>query len=360
MMRLILKTVMVGLLLHLHTFAPHGHVCGQTVAEPPPRRKQPANTAQIKRLIRQLGSEDFRAREKASKALEAIGEPALPALRKARKSVDLEIRRRVAALLKSLTRKRSAARAKAWAEIEKAHGVVGLEDKKDPDSLIRVIGLGGPWPAGDSAAAWLPWLDDAKHLSFMDTQISDDGLVNIETFYRVEGLTLTRNKVITDKGLQHVGKLTTLRVLGLDETQVTDAGLPHLRNLKQLGFLDLMGTKITDAGLKYIKNFKNLESLDLALTQVTDKGMDNLKEIKTLECLNLRRTKVGDTGLAKLKHLKNLLWLNLSETQITDAGLVHLKGLKKLDWLNVNKSKVTKRGRAELQKSLPKLNIVDP
>jgi WD40 repeat protein len=57
-------------------------------AEPPPK------AADIDRLIKQLGSEDFNAREAASKALRAIGEPALPALRKAGESNDAEVRRR--------------------------------------------------------------------------------------------------------------------------------------------------------------------------------------------------------------------------------------------------------------------------
>ena len=40
----------------------------------------------IDRLIQQLGSDDFEAREAASKALWDIGEPALPALREATKA----------------------------------------------------------------------------------------------------------------------------------------------------------------------------------------------------------------------------------------------------------------------------------
>jgi WD40 repeat protein len=48
--------------------------------------------AHIDRLIKQLGSDDFDAREAASKALEAIGEPALEALRKAAsESADAEV-----------------------------------------------------------------------------------------------------------------------------------------------------------------------------------------------------------------------------------------------------------------------------
>jgi WD40 repeat protein len=56
---------------------------------------KPASPAEIDRLIKQLGSDEFEQRQAASKALEAIGEPALDALRKtANKSDNAEIRRR--------------------------------------------------------------------------------------------------------------------------------------------------------------------------------------------------------------------------------------------------------------------------
>src|SRR5690348_15156304 len=44
--------------------------------------------AAIQRLITQLGSDEFTEREAASRRLEAIGEPALPALHKAAASQD--------------------------------------------------------------------------------------------------------------------------------------------------------------------------------------------------------------------------------------------------------------------------------
>jgi WD40 repeat protein len=51
--------------------------------------------AEIQRLIRQLGSDSFAERDAASKALAAIGEPALEALRNAiETSDDAEVRRR--------------------------------------------------------------------------------------------------------------------------------------------------------------------------------------------------------------------------------------------------------------------------
>ena len=50
--------------------------------------------AEISRLVRQLGNDDFFKREEASKRLKEIGEPALDALDKATTSDDPEVRRR--------------------------------------------------------------------------------------------------------------------------------------------------------------------------------------------------------------------------------------------------------------------------
>src|SRR5262249_26245961 len=65
-----------------------------------------AEPSEIERLIKQLGSDNFAEREAASKALEAIGEPALEALKKAAtESVDAEVRRRAKQMVQSVEAK---------------------------------------------------------------------------------------------------------------------------------------------------------------------------------------------------------------------------------------------------------------
>jgi hypothetical protein len=61
----------------------------------------------IARLIRQLSSDKFEERAAASKALEAIGRAALPALRQAETSDDAEVRRRAKGLIQSQRDKES-------------------------------------------------------------------------------------------------------------------------------------------------------------------------------------------------------------------------------------------------------------
>src|SRR5437660_3856124 len=62
------------------------------------RAKEP-DAATIAKLVKQLGSSDFQKREAATKALTAIGFPALQALRIAAKDGDAEVARRATRLV---------------------------------------------------------------------------------------------------------------------------------------------------------------------------------------------------------------------------------------------------------------------
>jgi hypothetical protein len=68
---------------------------------------EPSNTTsldanQIKKLIQELGSDDFKVREKASKTLSETGRAALPALREALQSTDAEVRQRARHIMDSI------------------------------------------------------------------------------------------------------------------------------------------------------------------------------------------------------------------------------------------------------------------
>lgn len=56
-------------------------------------------------LIGQLGSDDFAIRQEAARQLARLGDPALPALRRALKSPDLEVRRRADEIIREISRR---------------------------------------------------------------------------------------------------------------------------------------------------------------------------------------------------------------------------------------------------------------
>ncbi|HVS34583.1 MAG TPA: HEAT repeat domain-containing protein, partial [Gemmataceae bacterium] len=69
-------------------------------ADAPPA--EPPIDPAVAKLVEQLGDNDFRVREEASRRLKAIGLPALPALRKALTCPDAEVRRRANELVPAL------------------------------------------------------------------------------------------------------------------------------------------------------------------------------------------------------------------------------------------------------------------
>jgi sulfatase modifying factor 1 len=91
----------------------------------------------IDRLIRQLGSDSFAQREEAGKALEAVGTPALDALRKAAAgSEDLEVRRRAGRLVEEvLRRSRPAA-----LDCTREDGVGAVEVRRTQEAWAKFLG----------------------------------------------------------------------------------------------------------------------------------------------------------------------------------------------------------------------------
>jgi hypothetical protein len=69
---------------------------------PKPEVKEAPINPKIVKLIDQLGDDDYRKRDAAYKALEALGAKAIPALRKAKDHADAEVCRRVGMLLPKL------------------------------------------------------------------------------------------------------------------------------------------------------------------------------------------------------------------------------------------------------------------
>jgi hypothetical protein len=87
-----------------------------TPAADPPK----ADAEQIAKLVKQLGSDEFESREKATRELEAIGAPALEALRDAAKTGDAEVKTRATSILEKVEKKASAEKVLAPTKVKLA------------------------------------------------------------------------------------------------------------------------------------------------------------------------------------------------------------------------------------------------
>jgi hypothetical protein len=104
---------------------------------------------EISKLIQDLGDDSFQTREKASKRLLEIGEPALPALQKALKSEDAEVRWRASRIYRTTTAKLFDAASKKAVEVTvpvvlphaQLSGTVIYSDKKKSHILTCSYGF---------------------------------------------------------------------------------------------------------------------------------------------------------------------------------------------------------------------------
>ncbi|MCY2931063.1 MAG: hypothetical protein NTV86_16565 [Planctomycetota bacterium] len=377
--------------------------------EAPVPATQPA-AGRIPALIGQLGSDDYRQRDRAQQELVQIGAAAVPKLEAASSDTDMERARRARAALAQIRERAAALRAfggvrdDALVDLAKLRGLKALDlyasDITD-EGLSQVNVLSGlesltpPRRMADAGMAHVAGLANLKELNLHLTEVTDAGLaclkglgqleslsvpcqatdaglVHLEALPRLKKLSLDGTKVtaaglarlegrsqlvelnlnaiqVTDEGVAHLKGLTNLKYLHVGNSLVTDAGLAHLKGLTGLEHLEVFNCKITDEGLGNLMGMTNLKALNIGWTSISDEGVRRLAGLKNIESLSLRQTEITDAGLAHVKGLSHLKDLDLWSTGIGDAGVRHLAGMTRLIRLRLKHTKVTDAGLAHVR-----------
>ena len=370
----------------------------------PLRPADPAAAADgdLARSASELGSQQFRVRQRASAALLRAGERALPHVLDALSSRDAEVSRRAMDLVLAIcrsaeiaptlaardavartaeTRDHPAARraASLLAQLDQQLERRAAEALEKQGAVVYQaenayrVSLGDNYRGGTASLAVLRCLPRLVFLHVQGAEIGDEALAHVRRQGELESLALL-NVPVSDAGLAHLAGLKNLRSLHLTRTRVTSAGLAHLEGLSQLADLRLDGHKdVTDGGLRHLSNLAQLKNLDLSGTGISDQGLCYLKGLRGIESLRLNGTNVSGSGLqgmdlGSLKQLglestavgdgsleilrrvsPDFFDLNLQGTSITDAGLVHLRPLKQLLQLDLSRTRITDAGLAHLE-----------
>ena len=148
-----------------------------------------------------------------------------------------------------------------------------------------------------------------------------------------------RVRGLADEDLPSLASRKDLRMLffsdghAVMEAEITDRGLRELARLRlpELHLLDLgYCDKITDAGLVHVSRMTTVTHLSLrACPRVTEDGLRNLVGMRNLQQLDLRGCpQITDRGLDHLAALKNLQWVQLGGcTKVSPAGVRRLQAL---------------------------------
>jgi hypothetical protein len=223
----------------------------------------------------------------------------------------------------------------------------------------------------DAGLAHLAELSNLKHLQISRIHFNDPatnkeyytdrGLADLAKLRQIEELHIG-SVGITDAGMEHVAKLTSLKKLhmfGCDK--VTDKGLAKLTALKSLKNLDISYSRLTIAGLAPLNSMVNLTRLDVGDLE-RGGAVLNLSGLVNLEDLSLgfgpySQDAFGDADLACLANLKKLRWLQIGPRNFTDQGMLYLAGLTNIDRLGLGGAGLTDEGLKRLA-NLKKLDLL--
>lgn len=95
---------------------------------------------------------------------------------------------------------------------------------------------------------------------------------------------------VTDQGLAHIAKVTSLKTLIIEDCDaVTDAGMSHLSTMPNLEELEIPYSSIGDEGVAHLAKIPRLRILGLNGTPMTDKSLTYLRSTPSLRVLRAGR-----------------------------------------------------------------------
>jgi hypothetical protein len=207
---------------------------------------------------------------------------------------------------------------------------------------------------GAEDLAWLTRLhdDNIASLSLQRMPVDAVGLYYVGKLSALKKLILNDTEV-DDKSLKQLRSLLDLVDLDLAKTAISGSGLAFLRELKKLKRLDLGYNNLTESNLASLSAFGELRYLDLSHCALSDKCVDYILANRKLEVLSLKENpKVSDRSLAKLVGCPQLWSLNISGTSISAKAIKELAALPRLKLLKADE-KTFGSVKDELSKRLP-------
>jgi hypothetical protein len=127
---------------------------------------------------------------------------------------------------------------------------------------------------------------------FPPAVFGDGDLLNVEpVFDRITKASFIGSD-ITDDGLYHIGRMSSLQQLYLQQTKVTGTGLLHLAKLKELDLLDLSKSRINNAQLLNILHLTSLKDVYINEADISADILKALKENKPALNIHLERGKM--------------------------------------------------------------------
>ncbi len=206
----------------------------------------------------------------------------------------------------------------------------------------------------------IPKIAEQSHLTSLtmkNTLVNDEGVAQLSGMKSLKVIDLRVSPLITDKAMESLVKIPTLKAVRLIGGNVTDNGVATLLKMPAISELDVRNCRgVTKAGVENIVQNKTIRVLKLGGSTVDDSFAAIVAGMKGLKSLSLENCNVTDAGVAKLEAMP-LEELVLTQTAVTDAAVKSLAKITSLKQVTVTKTHFTKEGVEQLRKALPGCKI---
>jgi eukaryotic-like serine/threonine-protein kinase len=146
-----------------------------------------------------------------------------------------------------------------------------------PKEAFRVVRVqvGGITAVNDETLAKLRDLTACRNVDLMSTEITDTALKHLENFVALQDISV-RNTKITGEGFKHLRKCVLLKQVTASDTRLTDQGVENLR-VFPLECLCAGSSQLSDKGLQVLQSINTLKDLELRESKVTAAGVRKLQ-----------------------------------------------------------------------------------
>ncbi len=157
----------------------------------------------------------------------------------------------------------------------------------------------------------------------------------------------SKEVVDVNHSLAYIGKLTGLKELNVETSNVSDSAIEHLNQLTNLESLRMNNTKVTGAGLGQLKRLQDLTHLSFSHNSDCKDMLKKLAGSTKIDSLYLEGHTIDDECAQLLALCPNLKHIDLEGSTATDKTLEILAKLPKIDYIGVTYTQVTKAGMAK-------------
>ena len=149
------------------------------------------------------------------------------------------------------------------------------------------------------------------------------------------------NLPVTDKVIEHIGRLKSLRTINLLNTEITDRGLQNLLGMPCIEDLSLANTDVTSQGLASLTRIKGLRNLTINNLQLDERALPFFRNATSIVHLSVKNTGIKDSTLQLIaSNMKSLRSLTVSDNSyVTTDGLKYLVAVPHLNELGISNCK---------------------